>query len=435
MGNETGIEIRGRETQVGGTEAGEGNVVAFNRIGVSVLPPSFGVSANNRILSNLIYANAVIDIDLGGDGPTRNDFRDGDEGPNRLQNYPVISAVTRSDGATTIAGGLDSRPATSFTLQFFAISSGGAQVLLGTRTAATDEAGDARFEFSFPVATSPDDVITATATDPAGNTSEFLPAVREAELANISARANVGTGDNILIAGFISGGSASRWLLVRALGPSLPASPRLADPTLVLLDGNGVVVAQNDDWRETQEAAIRATGLAPANDLESALLVPAQAGAYTAQVRGVNGGTGIGLAEIYALGFNASQAPRALRNISTRGRVGTGDEVLIAGAIVQGSAAQRVMIRAIGPSLSAAGVPAPLPDPLLELRDAQGNLLLANDDWRSDQEAEIIATGLAPGDDREAAIVTTLLPTSHTAIMRGKGGATGIALLEFYALD
>ena len=152
---------------------------------------------------------------------------------------------------------------------------------------------------------------------------------------------------------------------------------------------------------------------------------------------GVNGTTGIASAEVYALGDVSSglPAPKKFRNISTRGNVGTGDNVLIGGTIVQGSAAQRVIVRAIGPDLAGAGVSGPLQDPTLELRDAEGTLLLANDDWRSDQEQEIIASGLAPQDNRDSAILTTLLPTSYTAIVRGKGNGTGVALVEIYKLD
>ena len=152
------------------------------------------------------------------------------------------------------------------------------------------------------------------------------------------------------------------------------------------------------------------------------------------QVSGVNGATGIATVEIYALSNGTSDNAKQLLNISTRGKAGLGDDVLIGGTIVRGNAALRVIVRAIGPDLAQAGVPDPLADPVLELRDAEGTLLDANDDWRTDQEAEIIATGLAPIDDRDSAILATLVPTSYTAIVRGKDGATGVALVEVYGL-
>jgi hypothetical protein len=152
-------------------------------------------------------------------------------------------------------------------------------------------------------------------------------------------------------------------------------------------------------------------------------------------VSGVNSSTGIGTVEVYALAPNTSGTPKKFRNISTRGNVGTGDNVLIGGTIVQGSAPQKIIVRAIGPDLAGAGVPGPLQDPTLELRDAQGNLLAANDDWRSDQEQDIISSGLAPQDNRDSAILTSLFPTSYTAIVRGKSDTTGIALIEIYNLD
>jgi hypothetical protein len=431
FGNGTGI-IAASQTTIGGLEPGEANVIAFNVSGVNV----FG--SQNSILSNLFYGNSFMDIDLAGDGPTANDYRDQDSGPNNLQNFPVIISVARDSGNTTVTGGLNSTASTSFTLQFFANgpTSTPGQKLLGTKTLTTNSAGDASFQFTFPIATSTDEFITATATDPNGNTSEFFPPNGAVELANISTRGNVSTGDNILIAGFILNSSSStRSFLVRALGPSLNINGALADPQLEVKDANGALVGRNDNWRDFQEQQIEATGLAPTNDREAALIVQLSGQRYTVQVSGVNSGTGIGTVEVYALAQSDSGTPKQFRNISTRGNVGTGDNVLIGGTIVQGSAPQKLIVRAIGPDLAAAGVPGSLQDPTLELRDAQGNLLAANDDWRSDQEQDIISSGLAPQDDRDAAILTTLFPTSYTAIVRGKNGGTGIALVEIYKLD
>jgi hypothetical protein len=447
FGNFIGIEIRGSQNNIGGLGSGEGNVIAFNGVGVRVDPTSSTVNrpvpVGNSILSNLFYHNGR-DIDLGADGITRNDFHDQDSGANKLQNFPIITSVSRDSSGTTVTGALNSAPSTSFTLQFFAQRSGPTpgETLLGTKTLTTDSAGDAYFALSFPIVTSPDDFITATATDADGNTSEFFAPGLPVEIVNVSSRDNVGTGDNILIAGFTMD-FGTRKFLIRGLGPSLNIPGALSDPLLEVRGSaspfSPSLFASNDNWRDSQEQEIRATGLAPTNDKESAVLVDLFSGmvfntidqTFTAQLKGANGATGIGTLEIYALG---SSAPKLL-NVSTRGTVGIGDSVLILGTIVQGSATQRVMVRAIGPDLAAAGVPNALNDPTLELRDGEGNLLASNDDWRSDQEQEIIAAGLAPKDDRDSAIIANLFPTSYTAIVRGKNNSVGIGLVEIYALN
>ena len=156
--------------------------------------------------------------------------------------------------------------------------------------------------------------------------------------------------------------------------------------------------------------------------------LPAGHAAYTAIVRGVNNGTGVGLVEAYDLNRTVDSK---LGNISTRGLVQTGDNVLIAGTIVVGQVSQKVIVRGIGPSLNITGK---LDDPILELRDPNGGLIASNDNWRTDQEAEIIATTIPPSNDLESAIVRTLAPNSYTTIVRGVNGTTGIALVEAYGL-
>ena len=252
-------------------------------------------------------------------------------------------------------------------------------------------------------------------------------------LANISTRLRVETGDNVLIGGFIVTGTQPKKVIVRAIGPSLPFVGALVDPILELRNSFGGLIASNDDWRSNQEAEIIATGIPPTNDLESAIVatLPAHNSAYTAIVRGFNDGTGIGMVEAYDLDRSVNSK---LANISTRGLVQTGDNVLIAGTIVLGQTSQNVIVRAIGPSLN---VPGKLADPTLELRDGNGALLRSNDNWRSDQQAEIIATGIPPTNDLESAIVATLPANgaSYTAIVRGFNGAIGIAVVEVYALN
>jgi CSLREA domain-containing protein len=257
--------------------------------------------------------------------------------------------------------------------------------------------------------------------------------VQATALANISTRLRVETGDNALIGGFIVTGSTPKKVIVRAIGPSLPFADKLADPILELHDASGIIET-NDNWGDSpnKQATIDST-IAPTSPLESAIVrtLPANNSAYTAVVRGVNGQTGIGVVEVYDLN---TAADSRLANISTRGFVQSGDNVLIAGTIVVGPAAQKVIVRAIGPSLNIAGR---LADPTLQIVDSNGAQLAFNDNWRSDQEAEIIATSVPPGNDAESAIVYTLLANgaNYTAIVRGAGGGTGIAVVEVYALN
>jgi hypothetical protein len=252
-------------------------------------------------------------------------------------------------------------------------------------------------------------------------------------LGNISTRLRVETGDNVLIGGFIVAGTQPKKVIVRALGPSLSSffPGALADPFLELRDSAGNLIRANDDWRITQEAEIIAAGIPPANDLESAMVatLPAGGSAYTAIVRGLFNVTGIGVVEIYDLDQTVDSK---LANISTRGLVRTGDDVMIGGLIVLGQNPLRVIVRAIGPSLP---VPGALSDPTMELHDGNGALIASNDNWRSDQETEIIATGIPPSNDLESAIVRDLAPGNYTAIVRGMNSATGVALVEAYSLN
>jgi uncharacterized protein (DUF1800 family) len=251
---------------------------------------------------------------------------------------------------------------------------------------------------------------------------------------NISTRMVVETGDNVLIGGFIVYGTGQKSIAVRAIGPSLPVPGALSDPILELHDATGAIVALNDNWRSAQKDALIAAGLAPSNDFDAALIATLQTGSYTVVVRGVNNATGVALVEIYDLDTGTPTA--RLGNISTRGHVLTGDNVMIGGFIIRGDLAKRTIVRVRGPSLSLNGVPLAgrMLDPMIELHDANGTLS-ANDNWRSTQQAEIEASSIAPIDDREPAIVATLAPGNYTAIVRGASNSTGIALVEMYDLD
>ena len=251
---------------------------------------------------------------------------------------------------------------------------------------------------------------------------------------NISTRGMVGTGENVLIAGFIISGSQAKKVIVRALGPTLSTfgvSGALADPTIAIFNSSNVLVASNDNWRNTQETEIAASGFAPPNDLESAIIATLAPGSYTAVVTGKNGGTGVGLVDLYELNVSTS----IFRNLSTRGFVGTGDNVLIGGFIIGSGEPPVIVLRAIGPTLSSFGIAQPLQDPTLELRDANGALIAFDNDWNDSTPTGIKATLLPPTDNRESAIVASLAAGNYTAIVRGKNGTTGVALVEAYRLQ
>jgi hypothetical protein len=272
------------------------------------------------------------------------------------------------------------------------------------------------------------------------NTTLPVPAQR-ARLLNISTRANAKTGDNVPIAGFIITGTAPKKILVRAIGPSLqvngaPVPGRLDDPTLELYQqGNPTPIATNDDWKEHQ-AEIAATGISPTDDRESAFVQTLAPGAYTAVLRGKNNSTGIAVVEAYDVSGDATSI---LANISTRGFVETGDNVMIGGVIAGPAnlAGTTVVARGIGPSLKTKGVASALDDTTLEVRDVNGVLLAENDDWaQSNSASDVQTTGLAPSSSAEAAVMLPLVrPGNYTAILRGKNNTTGVGLVEIYNLQ
>ncbi|HVF70616.1 MAG TPA: hypothetical protein VM940_03315 [Chthoniobacterales bacterium] len=256
------------------------------------------------------------------------------------------------------------------------------------------------------------------------------------KLLNISTRLRVRTGDAVLISGFIIAGAEPKTVLIRGIGPSLEGagvSGALQNPTLTLFQGNTELQA-NDDWFTTQSEEIRATGLQPVFSTESAILRTLAPGSYTAVVRGKNHTTGVGLVEIYDL---SGASDSKLANVSTRGFVETGTNVMIAGFIAghPASANVPVIVRAIGPTLSGLGVPDALQDPFLSLHDGNGVLIVENDNWRDTDQSAIAASGFAPGHDAESAILITRPPGSTTAIVRGKNGGIGNALVEVYRLN
>jgi hypothetical protein len=248
----------------------------------------------------------------------------------------------------------------------------------------------------------------------------------------------IGVAENVLIGGFILRGTQPKKLVLRAIGPSLSGlgvANAISDPVLDLVNSSGAVIASNDDWASgSQVSDIETSGMAPTSPYESTLIITLSPGTYTAVVSGYHGEQGVGLVEAYEFDSNTTR----MINISTRGRVGTEDEAMIGGLMVQGAASKRVIIRAIGPSLGAGPNPIAnvLADPTLELHDGNGGLLAANDDWNtSPQAGEIIATTIPPSNNRESAIVATLGAGNYTAIVRGVNQTTGVALVESYDLD
>lgn len=268
-------------------------------------------------------------------------------------------------------------------------------------------------------------------------------------LSNISTRLQVGLADNVLIGGFVVQGGAPKRVLIRGTGPSLiplGIPNALTNPRLELHDATSII-GTNDDWQTTQIggviiedqiAEIQGTGLAPSDPAECAIIATLSPGSYTAIVQGVNAGTGVGVVEVY----DVNSSIGLLGNISTRGFVQTGNDVMIGGFFIA-SQPTTVIIRAIGPSLSQFGVPNVLGNPQLELHDAKSTLA-RNNDWQtteifgiitSDQVAQIQASGLAPSNSSESAIIATLQPGSYTAIVSGVKNTTGNALIEVYKLQ
>jgi hypothetical protein len=275
-------------------------------------------------------------------------------------------------------------------------------------------------------------------------------------VANVSTRLPVGTGDNVLIEGFIVQGPAgsTKKIIVRAIGPSLAPfgiTDALPDPTLEIHDSNNgnAIVAMNDDWKVTQmgplitgdqSAEIAASGFKPGNDLESAIIANLAPGSYTAVVRGSgkNGGTVVGTGVVDAYDLSPASSAK-LANIATRGLVQPGDKLMIAGFVVQG-APVKALVKAIGPSLAAFGVTNALADTTLQIRTPNGAIVVENDNWKvrsdgSSQQAEIEATGLQPTNDLEAAVLTTLPPGQYTAQVRGKPEGTGTGVVQVYFLQ
>jgi hypothetical protein len=455
---------------IGGTAAGAGNLIAFNGTGgVAIFgnPVSASGQANlaNAIEGNSIFQNGrsylsassaplpLLGIDLTNgslypkdDGVTPNDSKphNAPDAPNAFRNFPVLTSATSSGGTTKIAGTLSSLANTTFRIEFFAndvdplgLPAEG-QEFIGFTNQSTDANGNLSFNVSLNVPVTSARIITATATDSVGNTSEFSAGKALTALAvNISTRMAVQTGNNVLIAGFIVTGVDQKTVAVRGIGPSLAQffSGTLSDPTLELHSGN-VTLATNDNWQDDSAQATQLSNhsLALSDPRESGIVATLPAQGYTAVLAGKNNDTGIGLVELYDLDQAANSQ---LANISTRGFVQTGNNVMIGGFTLGGNAGNtRVAVRGIGPSLAQFGLNPVLADPTLELHDGNGGTLAANDNWQDDpaQATDLAANALGLSDPNEAGILTSLPPGQFTAILAGKNGGVGIGLVEIYNL-
>ena len=290
-----------------------------------------------------------------------------------------------------------------------------------------------------PASPTPSPTATSTPPPPTPTPSATASATptAAAQPVNLSTRMRAETGENIGIGGFVITGTAPKHVIIRAIGPSLThfgftSSEVLDDPTLELHGSSAFGTIKNDNWRDTQEAQIKADGLPPADDLESAIDATLPPGDYTALVAGKGNSSGIALVEVYDLDPAANSK---LANLSTRALTGTGGNVVIAGFVLEANdGSDRIIVRGLGPSLASIGVGNTLADPTLELRDSNGTLIRANGDWQDDpaQGAQVIAAGLAPSNSKESAIADTLPPGLYTAILAGLNNGTGIGLVEIY---
>ena len=294
-----------------------------------------------------------------------------------------------------------------------------------------------------PVGTLPSSSSPASRSTPTATATQ-VPRAEAAVPMNFSTRVEVETNDRVAITGLVLApiatdrlsflsSTAGKRIFLRALGPSLVSAGignALPDPVLELYAADGSLITRNDNWVESaNKPEIEATRAAPSNKLESAIITTLDAGTYTLVLRGKEDVTGVGLVEIYDL--DPGSGPQII-NMSTRGWVEPADNVMIGGFVLgpEGSLDASLLIRAIGPALAEQGVIDSLSDPVLELHDANGALIRRNDNWKLDQQSAIVATGAAPADDRESAIIASLPPGNYTVMVAGKNGQSGVVLLE-----
>jgi hypothetical protein len=368
---------------------------------------------------------------------------------------PGINFVNNNDGTATMSGtpGAGTGGIYHFTItanngvtppfnQSFTLTVIGTTPTPSPTPTATATATPTATATATPTATAtatPTATATATPTATPTSTPTATPTATPAQVLNIATRLRVDTGDKVMIGGFIISGNVAKPVVLRGLGPSLtsaglPAASLLNDPVLELRGASGALILSNDNWKDSpQRGQIEGTVFQPSDDRESVIVATLPPATYTVILKGAGNTTGVGLVEVYD---NNQAVDSELANISTRGFVLTGNEVMIGGFTLGGTSTPTdIAVRALGPSLTSAGLSNVLADPTLELHNADGTIMISNDDWTDDpvSAAQLTAHGLALSDPKESGIFTTLAPPGQfTAIVAGKNGGVGIALVEIY---
>ncbi len=382
-----------------------------------------------------------------------------------IANTPVVPSTSTAFPSTGyFSGNLTGRPTSSVA----AIVGADASIMIYLKDGTFADAGDGKVSGTgaFTIATAGGNTVVGTI-DPAsgflsasvsGSTTATVTAVlasggifSDGSLRNLSTRGQVGTGANVLITGFVIGGTASKNVLIRAIGPTLSTlgiSSPLSDPQLQVFNSAGtpVVGASNDNWSGSASDAAKMASVGafalPVGSKDSVLITSLPAGVYSTQVSGVNGATGVALVEFYDLDSPDPFSTQKVMNVSTRGQVGTGQNILIAGFVINGTAPKKVLIRAMGPGLAGLGVGGTLADPFLSVQRLVSNnatVIRENDNWETGNDpslvvaaaAEVGAFPLVSG-SKDAVILATLPPGTYSAQVSGVGGTTGIALVEVY---
>ncbi|MBE0528261.1 MAG: hypothetical protein IH629_03540, partial [Thermoleophilia bacterium] len=329
------------------------------------------------------------------------------------------SVTVGGTGTVTATGGASGNPVVLMSLAAGTCTISGTTVTgvaAGTCTIAANQAGSADY----------------AAAPQATQSFSIAASASPQRLVNISTRGPIFTGNDVMIGGFVIGGASPKQVLVTARGPSLApfgVTGAMANPTLQLFSGQAMIAANDDFGTAPNLAQIQASGVAPTDPTESAILATLNPGAYTAIVSGAGGGTGVAIVEV----FERDRPDAPLINISTRGQVQTVNNVMIGGFVIQGDAPQTVLITARGPSLAPFGITNALANPSLQLFSGQ-TLIASNDDiGTAPNLAQIQATGVAPTNALESAILVTLNPGAYTAIVSGVGGGMGVGIVEVFA--
>jgi hypothetical protein len=398
-----------------------GAIVADNGnfFSVSVCPDDrFSSSAFSHLATIDINNFEVIQTTGPSEGPRSPGAPSVDAGPDQFLEWPATISLSGSvndpSGRASILWKVYSGPA-------------GASITSASQ-AATSVAINSPGTYTFML--SADDGVHAVAYD-----AVVVRVTGHNALANLATRVQVGAANNVAIAGFIVIGNSGKQIVVRGLGPSLVSAGvqgPLADPIVELYDSAGTLLASNNDWEQGQPQALRDVNLAPSNQFEAAVVAMLPPGAYTAILRGNGTAAGIGLVEVYDLQPSASSK---LANLSTRGLVAGGQDVMIGGTIITGPDNARVVFRALGPSLAGAGIANPVGDPQLDLFDGNGAKIATNNNWKDSQQLAIANTGLAPTHNLESAILADLPPGNYTAVLSGLTATPGVALVEAYHLQ